>query len=375
MLTVNRAIDFAVGVPLCALAGALMGRETPTSSPRRLLIIKLAAAGDTVLLTSVIRSLRQAYPTAELHWLISSINRGLAETVPGIDRLILWSGKSPLALLRLAHSLRNAHYDAVIDFEQWARGTALLTAATGAPIRIGFDTPGQFRTKPYTLTYKKEFKEHESRDFAALAARLGPLPNDYAPFLLETEAGKREAALVLPPVRVQGRRRVLLHPGCGSDGRPREWPLTNYAVLGHWLLKLPGGVELYLSGGPEETDKTRRLRKLLNGEAVNLGGRVSWQGLVSVVAAMDLVVSGNTGVMHVAAALGKDQVAFHGPTNPALWGPLNPRARVLSSSCPQCPCLRLGYEYHTRDGSCMARIDVEDAKAAVTALFDKPGEI
>ena len=157
-------------------------------------------------------------------------------------------------------------------------------------------------------------------------------------------------------------------------GRPREWPLSCYAVIAHWLIK-KYGAKIVLTAGSDEIWKSRDLVRLLNGQAWDLGGKLSWPATISLVKQMDLVLSGNTGVMHVAAALKKDQVALHGPTDPRLWGPLNPRAKILQSSCPRCPCLRLGFEYHTFDQSCMAKIDVEEVKTAIARLIDNPGEI
>jgi ADP-heptose:LPS heptosyltransferase len=82
-----------------------------------------------------------------------------------------------------------------------------------------------------------------------------------------------------------------------------------------------------------------------------------------------MVVSGNTGVMHMAAALRKKQIAIHGPTNPIIWGPLNPHSKIVMSPCPNCPCLKLGFEYHTKDQSCMRKIDVEQVKNAFIELM------
>jgi ADP-heptose:LPS heptosyltransferase len=76
--------------------------------------------------------------------------------------------------------------------------------------------------------------------------------------------------------------------------------------------------------------------------------------------------------MHVAAALRRPQVALHGPQDPALWGPVNAKARIVRSDCPKCPTLRFGFEYHRKDQACMARIGIEEVKAAVDAAFDNP---
>jgi ADP-heptose:LPS heptosyltransferase len=364
-MNLNRALDYLAGVPLVWLLGRF--RREPSaalnSEPRKILVIKLAAVGDTVLLDHALTFFRKAHPSAEIHWLVSPINQALARFCPVIDRFFVWDRRAG-SLPALIKSLRRERYDAVCDLEQWSRGTALLSYFTGAAVRVGFDTPGQHRAALFTRSYRKRFDRHEIDDFYETLALLGPLERDRA---LTLPVPIHQDELVnagLSGFLNSEKRKVLIHPGCGSDGLPREWPLTSYAVLAHWLLKSQNAV-LVLTSGPEETMKPTHLNKLLKGAALNVGGRLSWNGLIGLVAGVDLVISGNTGVMHIAAALGKRQVALHGPTNPLLWGPLNPRAVAVASPCPQCPCLKLGFEYHAVDQSCMALIDVETVKQAV----------
>jgi len=372
---IKRWVDYLLGVPLVWILSLSKKRKSgaPPAHPKKILVIKLAAIGDTILLIPILRSLRDSFPEAEIHWVVSDINRSIAETVSYVDRLWVWSGGSLPSFLRLLLSLRREQYDVVIDFEQWARLTALLTFFTGARTRLGFETKGQHRGGVFTATSPKSQDEHEIYSFYNLLELLRPQSRDIRLELTATAGGENELTSFLSRLEKKhdSGPLVLLHPGCGADGLPREWPLVKFAVLGNWLLTKQRA-EIFISGGPEERMKTAALAKLLNHRAVDLGGKLSWQGTVSLIKHMDLVISGNTGVMHIAAALQKPQVALHGPTNARLWGPLNPRARVIESSCERCPCLVLGFEYHRKDQSCMNKIEVDQVKEAVSALIDKP---
>ena len=372
-MSFKRYCDYGLGIPLSWLLFPFL--KTKKSVPpriNRILVIKLAAMGDTILLIPVLRSLRKAFPDAQIDWLVSAINRTVAKTVPYVDHTLVWPGFSVFPLFKLIGRLRNERYDAVIDFEQWARGTAILSFLSGAPLRLGFETPGQHRSLLFTKTHSKHFDTHEINDFFRLASLAGNLEHDSRLELWEQEEGKSELSRIpwFEAANKKGILRVILHPGCGNDGRPREWPLPSYAVLAQWLQK-NYGAEIFLTSGPEEREKTGRLLKLLNGKACDLGGQLTWLGLISLVKKMDLLVSGNTGIMHIAAALNKKQVALHGPTNPALWGPLNPQAAIVKTDCPQCPSLRLGFEYHRRNQDCMRRIEIEAVKKAVREIVDK----
>lgn len=367
----NRNLDYFIGIPLTYFFSLFSSRRTHTFlPPDKILIIKLAAAGDTILLVPVLRALRTAYPDAQIHWLVSTANAALARGVPSVDKVIVWS-RGIGSLLPLVAQLRSQKYNLIFDLEQWSRGTGLLSFFSGAPIRVGYDTPGQYREKLYTHTIPKRFDRHEIHDFVSLLSIPKPLQCNLTFELPVSDAGTNElnekASFLFDKNKT--RLMILIHPGCGSDGLPREWPLENYAVLAHWLQK-KYQAEIILSGGPEESFKTMALRKLLSGRAVDLGGKLSWPGLIALVQKVDMVISGNTGVMHVAAALQKKQIALHGPTDPKIWGPLNPHAKIIQTDCPKCPCLKLGFEYHTRDQSCMRRIQVDAVKSTVSSLID-----
>ncbi len=183
----------------------------------------------------------------------------------------------------------------------------------------------------------------------------------------ETDDGKKQADAVLH--LDDDRLRVMLHPGCGWDGTAREWTIDQYAGLANRLTR-QYGARIFLTGGPEERGKTAALNRALDGGAVDLAGKLSWHGTGSLLNAMDLVVSGNTGVMHLAAAMKRPQVALHGPTNPRLWGPLNDKAVVIQSKCQQCPCLKLGFEYHRHDSRCMESITLDEVLVQAENLIE-----
>ncbi len=368
-MNVKRSLDYLIGIPAAYVLSLFSFKRAAPERPKKILIIKLAAAGDTILLGTTLKSFRAAHVDATIHWLVSPINVALARAYPHVDEIFVWTDGLK-GLPALVRRLRTEKYDAVIDLEQWSRGTEILSYLTGAPVRIGFDTPGQHRTRLFTKTFQKKFDQHEIYDFYGTLALLGELEHNVNLELPVTGLGITQLQERYGKVfEHTGSPKVLIHPGCGWDGVAREWPLENYGVLGHWLIK-SCGAELFLSGGSEERSKTQRLKKLLNGAAVDLAGQITWPGLVALVDNVDLVISGNTGVMHVAAARQKKQVALHGPTNPKLWGPLNPNARVVQSTCAQCPCLKLGFEYHSNDASCMRKVAIEDVKNAVLSLID-----
>lgn len=367
----RRHLDFIFGVPLLWILRCFTraGGSPATGRPRRILIIKLAAFGDGIVLIPTLRALRQALPEAQMDWLASPVICPIAEITPYINHVRVLPSFSPIAVLRLCIAIRKVRYDLVIDLEQWSRGSALISWASGAPERLGFAVKGQRRDALYTRSLDKTFTQHERDDFFALVSLAVPLQGRRDLELWESSSGLAELNARVPALLETPRRRtfILLQPGCGGDGWPREWPLQCYAELAKALAaKVP--VTFLICGGSDDAEKTSNLAARVPG-SVNLGSQLSWKGMISLVKRVDLLVSGNTGVMHVAAAWRTPQVALHGPTDPKLWGPLSDRAIVLSSPCPSCPCLRLGFEYHRLDQDCLSKISVQDVTQAALSLL------
>ncbi|OVE76858.1 hypothetical protein BVX98_04115 [bacterium F11] len=374
----KRFVDATVGVPLVWFLGFFSERKLgEIPKPNKILIIKLAAMGDTIILVPVIKALREAFPDAQIHWLVSPINKSLAQTFPWIDRIWNLAKMGPFSIFKLITNLRKEQFDVVVDLEQWSRGTGFISFFTKAPYRIGFKTPGQYRDGLFTHVHEKKFEDHEIYDFYHLLSLLHPLQVHSELELWETERGKEELRHQMNrngDLKKKNYLKILIHPGCGKDGFPREWPLSDYALLGHWLMKTFQG-KIFLTGGSDDQRKTDQLSKLLGRKVIDFGGRLSWEATLSLVMEMDLVVSGNTGIMHMAAAFKKKQIALHGPTDPKIWGPLNKNAVVIQSPCPQCPSLKLGFEYHQLNQDCMKKIPLDQVKKAVRSLIDNQGEI
>jgi ADP-heptose:LPS heptosyltransferase len=282
------------------------------ASIRRLLVIQTGGVEETVFLVPALRALRRALEQTEIHWLVSPRNRPLAALVPYVDRLIEFGG-SPVSFVRLARTVRGARYDAVIDFEQRSPLTALVTRLSGAPRRVGFCGIGQARARAYTDRHWRTFAKPGSDEFLGLAAMLIPVVFDPALEMWDSEEGRAEAD-TLGLKRAGDGPLVVIHPGRGPGRGSREWPLADYAVLGNWLLQRHRA-QLVITAGPVERKRSADLLRLLNGRGRDVGGQLSLRGTVSLLKRADLVISGDAGVMRLASALGRPQIALHGSTD------------------------------------------------------------
>lgn len=373
--------DRYLGVPLCFLAG-LYGKRSDLSGgtvaqsdrrPRRVLIIKLSAVGDSILAVPAWRALRTHFRDATFTILCSSITLDTVRTFPFFDEIIRLDleryVKHPIELPHFVSDLRQRHFDLVVDFDQWMRTTALVALATGAARRVGFDTRDQYRRFAYTHTVRPPKQRHEVDNFLDLAELAG------AP------RGSRKLQLWIPEEDTAWARKILnpssnprsivigFHPGCGGAGRPREWPPEFYSELGNWLTRRYPEMRIALTGSPGERPLVDRIARLMERPCIRLVESYSLTRFAALLGEFRVLVCGNTGPMHISAAVGTPVVALHGPTNSNKWGPVGNQHTVIQSPIACSPCLDLGFDYGCTTHPCMRMISVERVFNAVTSYL------
>lgn len=374
----RRILDKVLGSFLCALLGLLSSlRRRPLSptAPQRILWLKLAAMGDTVLLIPALRAVRKAYPEATIVFLATRINADILRHCPYIDHLIVLRLED--ALTRpggLWHSIRELQEfapDWAIDAEQWTRFTPLLAYLSGAPRRAGFRTPGQGRHFPFTDPVLHRRGRHEVECFLDLVRTLGVESRDNHLELFLDQAARDQVEALL---RLHGLEThhplVVLHPGCGKHGKRREWAPDKYARLADLLVERYRA-RIVLTGDPAERPLAQEIAGRMAVPPLVAAGETDVRELAALIARSDLVVCGNTGALHLAAAAGVPTVALHGPTDPAKWGPWGIPAQVVRLGLSCSPCLYLGHEYGCRAAPCMGEMTVQTVWEAVEELLQR----
>lgn len=361
---ISRALDRFLGIPLVILLGVfsrMSGKTLPEKNEfKRILVIKLSMMGDTILLLPAVRALRDKFPAAGITMICTTINKRIVEDWSCIDGYLLFDFKktlkNPLNLLSFIRKMRSQKYDLVIDFEEWVRATALFSYFSGAPRRVGFKTKGQLRHYVYTDVIEHKRESHEVECFNELVDQAGAKVEDKSLALSIKEGSRKIVEQLLSSEGIEpGEKFVLIHPGCGANGRLREWDEENFAKVVDYIQDKYSR-KVVLTGSSEEISTVKKVFEHAKHNFVNLAGKTELKELFAIIDRAGLVICGNTGIMHAAAALKKPLIAIHGPTDPRRWGPRNDNSIVVRKDLACSPCLYLGSEYGCTEKKCLKEI-------------------
>jgi ADP-heptose:LPS heptosyltransferase len=346
-------IDRYAGIPLVMMGG--LCRPKGSSVPRvlnKIGILKTACIGDTILLDAISKDLRNTWPQAKQMLFAGRDNCHLGHMLDEIDDVVVLPMHRPWVAAKKIYAA--GRFDLWLDFSPWARIDALLTLMARAACKIGFSTPGQHRHYGYDFPVMHRRDVHEVENYRNLAGVAGISPQA----LPAIRKGPRPG---VSPDLAPERPYIVLHmfPG-GSRAHMKEWPRENWLKLAHFLLS--EGRTVVFTGGPGDLSRAQALVECLSNknQVYNLAGRLALSQLPGLLADSHLVISVNTGVMHMAAAVGARLIALHGPTSPQRWGPLSQNAVVIKpQNMPCSPCLHLGFEYKCNSNYCMLNIPVQ----------------
>lgn len=341
-----------------------------------LLIVKTSALGDVVMTLPALEVLRTKYPGAKIDWLVEPPAAGLLLDHPAINRIIisprrqlgslLKSGRFISAARHLSsfrRELRAREYDVILDLQGLIKSAALVWQTRGRR-KVGFAQTRELTG--WALTERMPAYDpdrHAALRYLDAAVYLGgewpdPLPEKYydppVRAVVEAEALLTEW-LKRSPVKLPddgaaisaGPGLVILNPG--AKWVTKRWPLDHWRVLAARLVAKTD-LKLAITGGEEDEPLGRAINQAAGERALNLCGRTTLPVLAAIMTKADLVVTGDTGPMHLAASVGAAGLAIFGPTRPWRTGPFGGRFKILTppvyclgclKKCCSRPCLEL----------------------------------
>lgn len=321
---------------------------------QRVLVIKFWGLGSLQLLTPALDALEERHPGAELELLTLQSN---VDFVEGLGRFhavhpVDLEGAGWLRVLyrlaRKAKQLRTKRFGAVYDFEFFTNASAAFAVLSGAPLSHGFRAPGSRRTERLH-TERTLFNRywHVARNFRALAGGENGRsvePAELSPFNVTAADRAELASVALESGFGQDGPLVVLNANAGSLSLERRWPAERFGLLVSRLVE-ELGARVALIGAPNERERNQAVLRVagpLPAERVlDLAGRASLAANIAVMESADVVVSNDSGPMHVAAALGVPTFGLFGPETPVMYAPLGKHTRTFYEP-PSCsPCINV----------------------------------
>jgi lipopolysaccharide heptosyltransferase II len=281
---------------------------------RSILIIKLRAVGDVLLSTIVTKNLRHAFPDARLDYLTESPSVDILKGNPFVDDTLVYN-RSSMGGLQLIRLVRAKRYDMVIDLFGNPR-TALVTRMSGARYRVGFGFRGRAYAYNIVAAPRGGAVHNTQFNLDALEA-LGVAIQDrniYFGFTSDDAAYVdrflRHAAL---------ENTFLIGVNTGGGWYTKRWPLEKYAVLADLLIERYRA-NVVLTWGPGQYADVERVQALMR-HRVFIPPDTTLPQLGALMKRCSVVVSNDSGPMHIAAAVGTPVLGIYGPTRPELQGP------------------------------------------------------
>jgi len=393
-----QAADKLLGFVACLLLqpSRLLSGRRPLRCHREerdVLLIKFWGIGSLQLLTPAVRVLRKQHPVARLTLLTLAENAPFARGLGLFDHVLTldvrgagWPGL--LARIgRLIADLRSRRFGVVYDFEFFTRFSAVVSMLAGASERHGYHSPNVWRGGLHTRMLAFNRYWHVARNFRALAggedgsevsaAEVVPYHVDEAE--RERVAARLDAVLRATVPTLEPGPLVVLNPNAGSLSLERRWPRERFGTLAR-RLRSERGATVVLIGAPSEEALCREVAGLAHaerGHLIDTGGKLSVGELCAFLERASVVVSNDSGPVHLAAALGTPTIALFGPETPVMYRPIGERARVLWHPPICSPCInvhdnKVANCIYGRP-ECLVNISVDEVFEATARALDGRG--
>ena len=295
---------------------------------KNILIIKPSSLGDIVLALPALMALRKSFPDAEISWLIRPEFAPLLENHPHLTRIIpfdrkflgkAWfSRKAFAAFIALIRQLSRSNFDAIFDFQGLFR-TASLSRLSGCKKRFGMANAREFGRIFYTHKVPQNQDCIHLVDYYLKIVKAAGASDVGVQFVLpQDDVAADSVRKLLAKHSIEPDNYAVLVPGSAREDK--RWPIERFAQLAD-RISSSFGLSVIMAGSAPERSYIEKSKETANVSVANLAGKTSLAELVALLKDARLVVSGDTGPGHIAAALGVPVVLIFGPTNPARVEP------------------------------------------------------
>ena len=337
----------------------------------KVLILKPSSLGDVVQALPLLRLLKRHRPDAEVHWWLAAELQPLLVGDPDLASILPFERKrwrSPgywpdgLAQIR---AMRAARYDWVIDLQGLARSALFAWLADGA-FTVGLELEREGAHLAYDLAVPRPKDKLHAVDWYLAVARALDIPV-HASFAWLPPRAEIESQVETKWPREQARW-IGINPGARWDNK--RWPAEHFAELVRELAGRDASFRFALLGGSGDWTLTETIRRAAPDRCENFAGRTELPELIELLRRCELLVTNDTGPMHLAAALLKPVVSIFGPTRPDQTGPYGQENFALHHPLPCAPCMKSRCHW-AEPLACLRGISVASVAGEVTRRLEQ----
>ena len=303
---------------------------------RHILLIKPSSLGDIVHAMPTCAAIRRAYPKARLTWLVKREWAGLVERIDGVDRV--WSVESTITgWLSQVSPLRAEHFDLIVDLQGLFRSAA-IGWLSGSPLLVGFANGREGSPWFYSRRVPvPQLEMHAVDRYLLVAKAVGAVAFGTPKFSFRIpQADHDEVDRLLSRSGVApGTSWVAMN--VSARWPTKRWPAASFAEVAD-RLQQEGYGAVVMIGGPDERADVAAVSRMMKTPAIDLAGATTVGLLPALLSKASLLITNDSGPMHIAAGVGTPVVALFGPTSALLTGPYGAGHSVLTGNVPCRPC-------------------------------------
>jgi len=335
---------------------------------KRILIIQTAFLGDVILITPLIRAVKQLFPRAEIDALVVPQSSGVLVNNPNLRNILTFDKRKNKvkAFWKTMHELRKNKYDLAISPHS-STTTAWLMVLACIPERVGFDRWHASKYLTHKVPHYDDRGWHKVQKLLHLLTVFSDREFDRQTELFPSEQDQQKAKEITGQGVFAGRPAIAMAPG--SIWNTKRWPEAYYTQLAKLLYE--DQYNLIFMGGKEERDLCARIVRNAGAEAQNLAGQTSILESAALAGQCDLMICNDSGALHIANAMKTDVFVFFGPTVQSIgYFPFRENDVVFELEMECRPCGSHGgdkcpLEHH----KCMVEISPEMVYEKITERF------
>ncbi|MCC7201577.1 MAG: lipopolysaccharide heptosyltransferase II [Nitrospirae bacterium] len=353
--------------PLVKGGGGGFEGEKANNAKKSILIVKPSSLGDIIHSLPVLWELRKKYPDACIGWVVKEVWQDILSDNPLIDHLIVLR-KGIKGIIAAIQEIRKLQFDTVIDLQGLFR-SGLITYFSGASVRTGLSTARESAPIFYNNKVPVPPGKIHAVDRYLLAVTNREKRDLKFPIYINIDDDQWAIKFLLENNLSDIRPLIAINPS--ARWVKKRWPAASYSDLINQLIKeLKAGI--IIIGSKDDIAIANDIASHLNDRIVIATGKTNLRRLAALLEKVDLLITNDSGPMHIAAALGTAVVALFGPTDPVLTGPYGKGHIVLRKDLECSPCLRKP----CKKGRpvCMEAITAEDVLKAVTESIKIKGD-